>query len=110
MKIGHLLLLLAATLWAAPARADSFSQFLHAFEPTAVAAGVSATVYELSTKGLTPDPSIAEYIKSPRRRDVTRYTNHRWSGETTMSAMFSERTAAGSGTCSAGPLPSAGIQ
>lgn len=48
---------------AATARADSFSDFLHAFEPTAVAAGVSATVYELSTKGLTPDPSIANLVE-----------------------------------------------
>jgi membrane-bound lytic murein transglycosylase B len=55
--------LLALALSSLPARADSFSEFLHAFEPTAIAAGVSATVYELSTKGLTPDPSIATLVE-----------------------------------------------
>lgn len=47
----------------APARAQSFSDFLRAFEPTAVAAGVSASVYELSTKGLSLDPSIPKLVE-----------------------------------------------
>ena len=63
---GARLLALVAALFiaTAPAYADSFSEFIHAFEPTAVAAGVSATVYELSTKGLTPDPSIADLVET----------------------------------------------
>jgi membrane-bound lytic murein transglycosylase B len=57
-----LLVVLFAIACALPARADSFADFLRAFEPTAVAAGVSPTVYELSTKGLTPDPSIPKLV------------------------------------------------
>ena len=33
-------------------------------EPTAVASGVSATVYELSTAGLTPDPTITTLVET----------------------------------------------
>jgi membrane-bound lytic murein transglycosylase B len=46
------------------AQAASFSDFLRAFEPTAVASGVSPTVYELSTRGLTPDPAIESLVES----------------------------------------------
>ena len=48
--------------FAMPAYADDFSDFLHAFEPTAVASGISPDVYEAATKGLTPDPSIQNLI------------------------------------------------
>ncbi|HVY49986.1 MAG TPA: lytic murein transglycosylase [Devosia sp.] len=58
-----LLLLVFAGL-ATAARAESFSDFLHAFEPTAVASGVSPTVYELSTAGLTPDPAIKALVET----------------------------------------------
>jgi membrane-bound lytic murein transglycosylase B len=49
---------------AAPAYAESFPDFLHAFEATAVASGVSPTVYELSTAGLTPDPTIKTLVET----------------------------------------------
>ena len=49
-------LCLAGPALAAPA--TSFAEFLHAFEPKAIAAGVSAAVYEKATAGLTPDPRI----------------------------------------------------
>lgn len=45
-----------------PARAESFTEFLHAFEAKAVAAGVSPAVYERATAGLTPDPDIPKLI------------------------------------------------
>src|SRR4051812_33768475 len=60
-------LTLAAALFSAlnlPAHATSFPDFLHAFEPTAVASGVSPTVYELSTAGLTPDPTIKTLVET----------------------------------------------
>ncbi len=64
---GEVIRLLIATIvtgfLAASAHAESFGEFLHAFEPTAVAGGVSPTVYELSTAGLTPDPSIADLVE-----------------------------------------------
>ena len=47
-----------------PAHAESFPEFLHAFEATAVASGISPTVYELSTAGLTPDPTIKNLVET----------------------------------------------
>lgn len=47
-----------------PAHAESFPDFLHAFEPTAVASGVSPQVYELSVAGLTPDPTIKTLVET----------------------------------------------
>jgi membrane-bound lytic murein transglycosylase B len=49
-------------LGAVPVRAESFTEFLHNFEPKAVAAGVSPAVYERATAGLTPDPAIPKLI------------------------------------------------
>lgn len=57
-------LLLVSGLVAAPAHAESFPDFLHAFKATAVASGVSPTVYELSTAGLTPDPTIKNLVET----------------------------------------------
>src|SRR5436853_73882 len=54
--------LLFALLLAGPARAESFAEFLRAFEAKAMAGGVSETVYELSTKGLTPDSTIPDLV------------------------------------------------
>jgi membrane-bound lytic murein transglycosylase B len=56
--LATLVLLFAAV----PARAESFTEFLHAFEPKAVAAGVSPAIYERATAGLTPDPDIPKLI------------------------------------------------
>jgi membrane-bound lytic murein transglycosylase B len=47
-----------------PAHAASFSDFLHAFRATAVASGVSPDVYDLSTAGLTPDPTIKALVET----------------------------------------------
>ena len=58
LVIGTLLL----TAIVGPARADGFTDFLHGFEPKAVAAGVSPAVYEKATAGLTPDPNIPNLI------------------------------------------------
>ena len=54
--------LLALPVEAAPA--GSFAEFLKAFEAKAVAAGVSAAVYERATAGLTPDPRIPALVTS----------------------------------------------
>ena len=58
--VGLVLGLVAAS----GAHAESFPDFLHAFESTAVASGVSPTVYELSTAGLTPDPTIRNLVET----------------------------------------------
>jgi len=63
VRVLALTLMLAAGL-AAPAHAESFPDFLHAFKATAVASGVSPTVYELSTAGLTPDPTIKALVET----------------------------------------------
>lgn len=55
------IVVLAASIGSA--HAESFSEFLAAFEPQALAAGVSKTVYELSTRGLTPDPAIKQLVE-----------------------------------------------
>ena len=54
--------LLALPVEAAPE--GSFAEFLKAFEAKAVAAGVSAAVYERATAGLTPDPRIPALVTS----------------------------------------------
>ena len=48
----------------APARAELFSEFLRAFEAKAVSAGVSRSVYERATNGLTPDPTIKKLVET----------------------------------------------
>jgi membrane-bound lytic murein transglycosylase B len=57
---GFLFLLLLI----APAQAETFSDFLHAFKAKAVAAGVDPHVYDLSTDGLTPDPTIKTLVET----------------------------------------------
>jgi len=57
-------LLLAVLAIPAQAAAVSFTDFLKAFEAKAVAAGVSAAVYERATAGLTPDPKIPALVTS----------------------------------------------
>lgn len=49
---------------ASAAHAETFSDFLHAFKPKAVAAGVDPSVYDLSTDGLTPDPTIKALVET----------------------------------------------
>lgn len=58
-----LIIALALVAFTLPARAESFTEFLHSFEPKAVAAGVKASIYELSTAGLTPDPDIPDLVE-----------------------------------------------
>ncbi|MGN6099729.1 MAG: lytic murein transglycosylase [Devosia sp.] len=67
MRIGRWLCVLGfAWLAAAPpalaAPSQSFAEFLKAFEPKAVAGGISAAVYERATRGLTPDPRIPALV------------------------------------------------
>jgi membrane-bound lytic murein transglycosylase B len=61
LTLASALLGLGLTL---PAYADPFSDFLHAFEPTAVAAGISPDLYEAATKGIEPDPSIEALVQT----------------------------------------------
>ncbi len=51
-------------LLVAPAHAESFSEFLRAFEPKAMDAGVSREVYRRATDGLSPDPSIPKLVEA----------------------------------------------
>jgi len=60
VMLTFVLALLALPAEAAPA--GSFADFLKGFEAKAVAAGVSAAVYERSTAGMTPDPKIPDLI------------------------------------------------
>jgi len=46
------------------APSGTFADFLKDFEAKAVAAGISPTVYERATAGLTPDPKIPALITS----------------------------------------------
>lgn len=51
-------------LLALPARAESFPDFLHASRAKAVAAGIDPAVYDRSTAGLTPDPTIKSLVET----------------------------------------------
>ena len=65
MRFGSIFLGLVVALAPLPAVAApslSFAEFLRGFEAKAVAAGVSAAVYERAVKGLTPDPRIPALI------------------------------------------------
>ena len=50
--------------FAFPAHAETFDEFLRAFEAKAVDAGVSREVYRRSTAGLTPDPNIPKLVET----------------------------------------------
>lgn len=58
------LILIAALMLAAPARAETFAEFIRAFEAKAVDAGVSRETYRAATAGLTPDPSIPKLVET----------------------------------------------
>ena len=49
---------------ALPAHAESFPDFLHAFRAKAIAAGIAPAVYDRSTDGLTPDPTIKSLVET----------------------------------------------
>ena len=55
---------LVALLLSAPAQAETFPDFLHAFRAKAVAAGIDPGVYDLSVAGLTPDPTIKTLVET----------------------------------------------
>jgi membrane-bound lytic murein transglycosylase B len=55
---------LSVLLSAAPARAETFDEFILAFEAKAVAAGVSRETYRAATSGLTPDPTTPELVET----------------------------------------------
>lgn len=60
----RLLLVVLLAMLAVPSQAQSFSEFLRAFEAKAVAAGVSREVYRAATDGLTPDPDIPRLVET----------------------------------------------
>jgi membrane-bound lytic murein transglycosylase B len=64
MSMGRLVLVVLLALLAAPAQAESFSEFLRSFEAKAVAAGVSRDVYRAATAGLTADPDIPRLVET----------------------------------------------
>ncbi|MEO6013911.1 MAG: lytic murein transglycosylase [Devosia sp.] len=57
-------LVFMALLIAAPAHAESFSEFLRAFEPKAMDAGVTRETYRRATDGMSPDPSIKILVET----------------------------------------------
>jgi len=65
---------LAAGLPAQAAPTQPFPDFIKSFEAKAVAAGVSAAVYEKATAGLTPDPRIANLIVGQPEFDTPMWT------------------------------------
>jgi membrane-bound lytic murein transglycosylase B len=52
----------AAVAPAAATPVESFPDFIRHFEWTAVSAGISPTVYEEATRGVTPDPTIKDMV------------------------------------------------
>lgn len=59
--IGTIVAFAALTV---PAHAETFAEFLRAFEAKAVAAGVSPATYNAATAGLTADPKIPELVET----------------------------------------------
>jgi membrane-bound lytic murein transglycosylase B len=55
---------LLLTLLPVSAHAESFTEFLRAFETKAVEAGVSRDVYRAATNGLSPDPNIPKLVET----------------------------------------------
>jgi membrane-bound lytic murein transglycosylase B len=61
----HWLIALVLTLLSgAPAHAETFTEFLRAFEAKAVDAGVKPEVYRAATDGMTPDPTIPKLVET----------------------------------------------
>ena len=58
------LILIAMLALAVPARAETFAEFLRAFEARAVDAGVSRETYRRVTDGLTPDPNTPKLVET----------------------------------------------
>ena len=56
--------LLFGLLLATPASAETFTEFLRAFESKAVDAGVTRETYRRATDGLTPDPNVPKLVES----------------------------------------------
>lgn len=48
----------------APAHAETFAEFIRAFEAKAVDAGVTRDAYRRATDGLTPDPNIPKLVET----------------------------------------------
>lgn len=60
--VAFFLLLMIAPAWAQPT--ESFGQFIANFRAKALAAGVSAQVYDTAMAGLTPDPKVPGLVSS----------------------------------------------
>ena len=61
---ASLLMLTLLVRTAAAQPVESFDSFLASFRSTALAAGVSAAVYDGATAGVTPDPSVPKLVTS----------------------------------------------
>jgi membrane-bound lytic murein transglycosylase B len=59
-----LLAAIATALLALPAHAETFSEFIRAFEAKALDAGVTRETYRRATDGLTPDPNIPKLVET----------------------------------------------
>lgn len=62
IRLLSVLLLLGTPALAAPQ--GSFSDFLKAFKPQAIAAGVTEATWQAATDGLTPDPNVPKLVES----------------------------------------------
>jgi membrane-bound lytic murein transglycosylase B len=62
--MGKWLIAAILTLLAAPAHAETFAEFIRAFEAKAVEAGVRREVYRAATDGMTPDPNIPKLVET----------------------------------------------
>jgi membrane-bound lytic murein transglycosylase B len=60
----RLLAAIVVVLLVSPAHAETFGEFLRAFEARAVDAGVSRETYWRVTDGLTPDPNIPKLVET----------------------------------------------
>ena len=62
MRLWLILMLFVAL--AVPARAETFAEFIAAFEAKALDAGVTRETYRRATEGLTPDPTIPRLVET----------------------------------------------
>lgn len=62
--MGQWVLAAIVALLTLPAQAETFTEFLHAFEAKAVDAGVRRDIYRRATDGMTPDPNIPQLIET----------------------------------------------
>ena len=64
MRYRIIVAIAVGLLFVSPGQAQSFAEFLKAFEAKAVEAGVSRQVYRSATAGLSPDPNIPKLVET----------------------------------------------